>query len=293
MGRPIKSKYFGTVKGSGIGGEGISSTITVVSTGSDYSLGSVAVFSAPQVPTGTTATGDLTISAPGAGGITAVTLTSPGSGYSATATISITTASSVTKVSTGTNGESTIAVANTSGIFVGMTVTGDIALGASNAPKVIAIGTNEVTVSAAHDDSFTGVTLTFADLGSGFAAQTTLLSAVSDVIQCTAYIPAANGGSSAVTGDIQEQVASRKYRVLTAQGTGPCRLVTTSSLAVGQMFIGATDSNGSTYFVKKLTARRAVLVQRTMNGSFEFNTNEAAGWTLDEASTGVVKIDNR
>lgn len=136
--------------------------------------------------------------------------------------------------------------------------------------------------------SFTGTNMT--TIGSATA---TLSTTVLDVLQVTAYIPAANGGSSAVTGDIQEQVASKKYRVITAQGTGPCKLVTTSSLAAGEMFMKATDTNGSTYFVKKLTAHRAVLVQDTVNGSFAFDTNEAAGWSLDSASTGVVVIDNR
>lgn len=136
--------------------------------------------------------------------------------------------------------------------------------------------------------SFTGTNMT--TIGSATA---TLSTTVLDVIEVTAYIPVANGGSSAVTGDIQEQVASKKYRVRTAQGTGPCKLVTTSSLAAGEMYMMATDQNGSTYFVKKLTAHRAVLVQDTVSGSFEFDTNEAAGWTLGSASTGVVVIDNR
>ena len=218
MGRPIKSKYFGTSKGTGIGGEGVSlitlgtnpvstMTITVVIGSPNLSGGVQAVGSA--VKTGNT--------------VTSVSITTAGTGYTSVPSISF----------TGTN----------------MTTIGD--------------------------------------------ATATLTSSVLDVIECTAFIPVANGGSSAVTGDIQEQVASKKYRVLTAEGTGPCKLVTTSTLTAGQMYIGATDTNGSTYYVKKLTARRAVLVQNVVNGSFLFDTNEAAGWSLDAASTGVVVIDNR
>lgn len=215
MGRPIKSKYFGTQKGQGVGGEGVE--LVTIGTNPESTLTVTVVFSAPDLAGGTAAAG----SAVKTGNtVTSVTVTTAGSGY-------------------------------------------------LSAPTVTFTGTSMDVVGT---------------------ATATLTTSVLDVIACTAYVP---GGSSAVTGDIQEQVASKKYRVVTAQGTGACKLVTTSTLAEGQMFLGATDSNGSTYFVKKLTARRAVLVQRVVNGSFEFATNEAAGWTLDSAATGVVVIDNR
>lgn len=219
MGRPIKSKYFGTAKGTGTGGEGVA-TIAVNTTGTLYASSATLTvsFTAPQVPGGVAATAQATTN--GSGTITGVTLLTAGSGYTSTPTASLTA-------------------------------------------------------------STTGTTGTFA---------VTLTTSVSDVIACTAFIP---GGSSAVTGDIREQVASKKYRVTTAQGTGVCKLVTTASPTAGQMFIGATDANGSTYFVKKLTARRAVLVQRTVNGSFLFANNAAAGWSIDAASAGVVLLDNR
>ncbi len=140
------------------------------------------------------------------------------------------------------------------------------------------------TPTATLSTSTTGTTATFS---------VSLTSSVSDVITCTAFIPAANGGANALTGDIQEQVASKKYRVITSEGTGPCRLVTTSTLAAGQMFIRATDENGSTYLVRKLTARRAVLVQEVETGSFAFADGASAGWSIDAASAGVVLIENR
>jgi hypothetical protein len=140
------------------------------------------------------------------------------------------------------------------------------------------------TPTASVSTSTTGTTATFS---------VSLTSSVSDVISCTAFIPTVNGGSSAVTGDIQEQVASKKYRVVTAQGTGPCRLVTTSTLTAGQMFIRATDVNNSSYLVRKLTARRAVLVREATTATFAFADGSAAGWSLDAASAGVVLITNR
>lgn len=217
MGRPIKSKYFGTQKGQGVGGESVASVTLSTTSFAVSTLTVTVVFGAPNLAGGTLAAGTAVKTG---NTVTSVTITDPGSGY-------------------------------------------------TSAPSVTFTGTNMSSVGA---------------------ATAVLTSSVLDVIECTAYIP---GGSSAVSGDIQEQVASKKYRVVTADGTGPCKLVTTSTLAAGEMYIGATDSNGSTYFVKKLTARRAVLVQRTVNGSFEFADNTAAGWTLDSAATGVVLIDNR
>jgi hypothetical protein len=60
------------------------------------------------------------------------------------------------------------------------------------------------------------------------------------------------------------------------------------------MTILATDANTSTYYVRKLTARRAVLVQTTASvWGYAISSGAAAGWTLDTASAGVVVIDNR
>ena len=58
------------------------------------------------------------------------------------------------------------------------------------------------------------------------------------------------------------------------------------------MNIIASDTNGSTYFVKKLTARRAVLTQSTASGSFVFADGAAAGWTLGAAASGIVSVAN-
>ena len=220
MGRPIKSKYFGTRKGLGVGGEGIASVTLSTSSLAVSTLTITMSFAAPGIAGGTTALGTPVKTG---NTVTSVIITEPGSGY-------------------------------------------------LTAPAVTFTGTNMTTQGAAT------------------AVRTTT---VLDVIQCEAYVPTAAGGSSMVTGDIQEQVASKKYRVQTSQGTGTCRLVTTSSVVAGQMLIFASDTNGSTYFVKKLTSRRAVLVQSTASGSFLFDTNEAAGWTLDSASLGVVSIANR
>jgi hypothetical protein len=98
------------------------------------------------------------------------------------------------------------------------------------------------------------------------------------------------GGSNKL-GDIVKQVSSRRYKVKTADGTMVCELVTDGVAdAAGEMTITATDSAGGTYFVKKLTARRAVLVR---NNGTQFATGASVKWTFGAAVEGsVVTIAN-
>ena len=103
-----------------------------------------------------------------------------------------------------------------------------------------------------------------------------------------------------VTGDIVKQVSSRRYRVQTSQGTGVFKLVTTEAKAAGEMSIKATDSAGNTYFVAKLTARKAVLVPAanvhggtTTIGS-QFASGTTAKWTFGSAVVNTtVTIENQ
>jgi hypothetical protein len=222
MGRPIKSKYFGTQKGVGVGGETVSG-VTIATVNPPNSTGTITVaFSGPSIAGGTTATGTVVKTG---NTVTSVSISNAGSGY-------------------------------------------------LTAPTVTFTGTSHVAYHT--------------------SATSALTSSVSDVIRCVAFLPTANGGTAPVFGDIREQVASKKYRVQTSEGTGVCRLVTTSTIAAGQMTILATDANTSTYYVRKLTARRAVLVQTTASvWGYAISSGAAAGWTLDTASAGVVEIDNR
>jgi hypothetical protein len=168
----------------------------------------VVTFSAPQLPTGTTATGTVILFANGS--INAVGLTSAGTGYTTKPTLTFT--------------------------------------GANTTP---AVGT------------ITGGGLT---------------SAVTNVMAVTAFIPVANGGSSAVAGDIVAQKGTRRYRVVTAQGTGVCTLANSASTA-GKMTIIATDSKTSTYYVTKLNGTLVTLEQQTDNGGFDYATGAQAKWT--------------
>lgn len=123
------------------------------------------------------------------------------------------------------------------------------------------------------------------------AATSTLTSVVRNVIATTAWVPTANGGSSAVAGDIVKQVGARRYKVTTAQGTGKCKLVTTT-ITAGTMTIIATDSKNSTYYVKKLEERLVTLVQNTDGGSgFDYVTGAKAKWTLTESASAPTTGD--
>jgi hypothetical protein len=59
------------------------------------------------------------------------------------------------------------------------------------------------------------------------------------------------------------------------------------------MSIIATDANGSTYYVMKLTNRRALLTQKTVNGSFVYATDASAPWSFAAAAGLVVQIENQ
>jgi hypothetical protein len=130
--------------------------------------------------------------------------------------------------------------------------------------------------------------------GTGAAATSVLTSSYDNGLRINAYVP---GGSAGLLGDIMKQEASRRYLVKTADGKGQCKLVAvaTGSLAEGEMNLLAYDSNSpaSSYYVTKLTGRRAVLTQATDGGSgFEYATGVVAGWTLGSASAGVVSLAN-
>lgn len=211
MGRPIASRYFGNRNTDGVGGEGVA-TANVFVAGTGYFEANAAVaFSAPQITGGSTATGTLTLN--GSGNVTAVVITSAGSGYTSAPTALVT--------------------------------------GANTSPATV--------------------------------ANVTLTSSVSDAITASAYLAAADGGSSAVASDIVKQVGARRYKVQNAQGSGKVKLVTTAP-AAGEMRITATDSDAGTYYVKKLESRTVTLLPDT---GVQFVEDQQVVWTLDSAEENV------
>lgn len=176
-----------------------------------------------------------------------------------------------------------------------------------SAPQITGGAAATGTIVVDVDGAVTGITVVTA--GSGYTSaptvtittstgtQTTLtLTAVlttgaaarQNGIKCEAQIGA---GSEVTTGDIIKQAGSKRYKVQTSDGTAVCKLVTTAALGANEMSITATDSAGGTYFVKKLTARKAVLVP--INGT-QFATSLTAKWTFGSAIVdSVVTIANQ
>lgn len=298
MGRPIKKKFFGNLNnlrygnigtGSGVGGESVGLTVIVSNTGTHYSQGATMTFSAPQEPNATRATGTLSVAGVAAQGrVLGVAVTNQGNGYNSTATVSIVKPNSVTVLSTLTTTTSIISGITTTGIYVGMRLDGAPGMPANN--YVTAIGTGTVT-GTFNFTANTTTSVTFSDQGSGAQFITALTSGTQNAIDGVAYLLAKDGGSSAVEFDIVKQEASHRYLVKTSQGIGQCSLVAAAPTA-GQMTIIATDANGNTYYVTKLTARRCRVVQKTQHNSDAWLVADGAttGWTINGASGTIVSI---
>jgi hypothetical protein len=302
MGRPIKKRFFGnlnspftdipTSSNSGVGGEAVS-TITVSNSGTNYSAGTVVTIGAPNIAGGVPAT--ISYSRNSAGSLT-VTLLTGGTGYTSAPSLTVTKAATVAKAaSTGTAGATVIYVTNTNGIAVGMAVSGS---NVGTGSVVTTVGTGLVNVSATNADTI-NTTVTFTDAGASFASSTALTAATyENAIAFTSFLLAKDGGANAVAGgDIHKQESSRRYLVENSEGIGQVKLVATDALAAGEMNIIATDGAGSTYFVRKLTAKKAYLVNRTSTSTAvvsglvaQWTTDGSAGNTLITAATGTNEV---
>ena len=309
MGRPIKKKFFGNLNqgtsgnaDDGIGGEGVASV--VLNATGNYTTRPTFTFSAPQLPGGTTATGTITsegstVAPDGTlldgvnyvvgdlvtfAGVTGTVgrVATVGSGHGEIQTIDF--------VGTGTNrGSFTTLPTTKTGLAV--TVVGDTTGGAGST------GTGQ-TVAI----TFRASDVVITEAGSGYTSAPTstptqsvtftsvaLTSTQQNAINGVAYVA---GGSSAVVYDIIKQEASHRYLVKTAQGTSQCKLVAEAP-GVGEMTIIATDTEGCTYYVTKLTAHRATLTRKTSAGAgYQYATGDVAGWNITGAVTGFVSIAN-
>jgi hypothetical protein len=125
----------------------------------------------------------------------------------------------------------------------------------------------------------TGTTATFTV--TLFAASVT-----QNALAFTSYLT--TGSNAVASGDILKQQASRRYIVQNSEGRGQVRLVASDTLAAGEMNLIATDGSGATFYVTKLTARKATLVNRTST-STAVVTGATAGWTLG-AATGTNQV---
>ena len=326
MGRPINKKYFGNLNSpyddaqtggpTGAGGESVAS-LAITTTGTNYTSVPSMTIGAPQLPGGVTATISASTLkvvsvaiANGGGSYTTGTVVTLGDGatptgtstgtYTVPASFTIDTINTVTGAATAisltTAGNYSSLPTNEAGnpSSPGSTVADLYVLGgAGNNLRVnITWGLSSVTLGVG-GSGYTS-TPTVNDGGNGVVGVTMTTSQI-NALTVTAYIPAADGGTQALSADIMKQHGSRRYLVRTTEGQGLCILTAAASgsLTAGQMNLIATDSLNSTYYVTKLTSRRARLSQASDGGSgFEYATGDVAGWSLDSATTGIVSLAN-
>lgn len=319
MGRPIKARFFGNVNNeshksvngqSGIGGEGIASITNPVQLGS-FIVNSTAttvpalVIPAPAIPTGVQATAQVvwevesvtvtngtaghnyhtgtTATLTGLGGGVVVNIATVGSGQGEVQTINFT--------GTGTS-RGSFTTLPTAAITYQIVGSG-AGNGDGNNQTLVKYRVKQINVTNAGSGYDVIPALSFNNAsvsGTGPGAPTAVMQTIEkyQAIEGIAYI---STGSSAVVYDIIKQEGSHSYLVKTSQGIGRCKLATAAPTA-GQMTIIATDANGNTYYVRKLTAHKAVLVQKTQNGSnaWLYPSNTAAKWNVGSAASGVVSI---
>jgi len=319
MGRPLNKKYFGNrnIGGSGtgddygIGGEGVASV--VLNALGAYTTRPTITFSAPQLPTGVTATGTITSEVES---ITAVGGTQ--TGYTVGQLITVTGTNAVLRVATigGTGGDDALtfdftggsrgtfttlttgAQATTSnGAGAGLTVTLRFRAKAVVVTEAGSGYTSSPTASFTQSVTATSVTRTVTPADPITGSSTNQENA----IQLTAFIPLESqagwisgySGSSAVAGDIARQSGNGKFIARTEQGVGRVKLVgyvgSNVTPAAGEAIITATDYDGGSYYVTKISDRRCNIIGYTGSGFTTGETGINVPWTFN--GTSGTKVD--
>ena len=212
---------------------------------------------------------------------------------------------------------------------------GDYTAVASNA-SATTVTHGDLTASSATGctlDIWYGIkTITVSEKGSGYTgAETITFSATTDgsetratgtitLTQDTGLVGSATNQENAIiariwqddelrVADIVKQTAARRYVCITQSNpadpeysdkedeTVVGKLVAKVPSAPNEMSIRATDDNGNTYFVTKLTAHKARVIRDTNNNEEDwlFANGESARWTFGNAQAGdrkSVQIEN-
>jgi len=92
-------------------------------------------------------------------------------------------------------------------------------------------------------------------------------------IQFSANINASGG--SAKSGYATAQKGSKTFKITNADGTADCLLVAAAIAGNLQCQLTATDSDGDTYYVSKITSRYVTLVP---NDGVQFTSGQRALW---------------
>jgi hypothetical protein len=300
MGRPLNDRFFGnrnvgslsTTTDNGIGGEGLAAYTlgalgSVLVNSSGTNVQPTLVIPAPTLPGGVPATATVVWE------VESVTVTSTGTNYTDTLPTAVTftgLAGGVvgTLTAVGPGGNKGAVTINFSGGGANRGSFTTIPRAAATYEVCSAINVSGGGDNAQANIKFRVKSITTVEKGSGYAsvptlswanttAQGTMPAAPTVALttdsglqnpsqnpstyQANAIVIHANTTDAGTKiGDIQKQVGSRRYSVKTADGLGRVKLVASGSPAVGEAYIVATDSTSHTYYVTKLTARRATLV---------------------------------
>jgi hypothetical protein len=300
MGRPLNKKYFGnkntpftdfqglTAPDSGIGGRVASVTLGTLGS---YTTRPTVTFSASTLVGGVTATGTVTSEVE-----SVTTVGGTQTGYTVGQLVTVDGTDAVLRVATigGTGGDDALTFDFTGGsrgtfttLPTGAQTTTSNGAGAG-LTVVLAFRAKAVVIT----ESGVGY-VTAADAAPTFTESvtgTTVLSTATNsrAIKAFAYLT----GGSRLSADIIKQDNKIQYKVENATGVAVVQLVDSEANAAGEMDITAFDSDANEYWVKKLTARKAVLTRKS-SGSGQFASGTSVPWTFDAAVEDYsVKIDN-
>lgn len=309
MGRPLNKKYFGSLAASGIGGEGVAS-VTITGQGNYTSLPTVG-FSPPLLPGGVSAVGSVVME------LRTVAINNAGGSYTAGDVLVIGGGAVVGDTTAGTyTVQAEIVVDTVDGITGAITAFEVLSVRGSYTalPAKVAGGSNITNLSldggtgnnARVDVTWRVLSVTVTTAGSGyisvadalptFSAGTATATGVAVLTSTTEpaitpYAVTIDGGT-VLPADIIKQTGDNNYIMETTEGQTLCTLGTTDTPVFGGAYLLATDANGSTYYVTKLTAHLAVLTQKAMVGSYVWQTGDLAPWGLEAADNLVVQINN-
>jgi hypothetical protein len=332
MGRPLNKKYFGNRNiGTGsyegtslgnsvnyeddkIGGGFLASvsngTVGAIQINDTYKNFPTLDVAAPTIPGGVTATLAVTWE------IAAITVGGTNTGYTINQTGAAVTnlnglysQTSVDPVLTiNTNGSGNVSAINITsrGEFTeidgtGITTWGIEGAGGSNAQATVTFRVKSIAVTEKGSGYIGTPALSWSAVNGGTmpSAQSVTMgtdtgAAGSTTNQENAIVIRANTGDGPEIGDIIKQVSARRFKVRTDNGYGIVELEHGDSTPNnGKAMIIATDSDSSTYYVYKLTARKAVVYQKTTSGSYQFADGQAVQWTFGSPTEDYsVTIEN-
>lgn len=302
MGRPLNKKYFGNrnigsasvTTDDGIGG-GFVSGVTITTAGSYLGAAQPTVtFSAPDGVGGVTATGTTVME------VLSAVATAGGSNYSVGDVLTVTYSGQTATFTVATLSGNAVATVTplARGTFTATTTgaksTTVAPAGGTGCTLTITYRVKDITITE-QGSGYTDAADAAITFSGGTGAADAVLGTDSGVIgtvgnqeNSITMIGYLTGGS-AVQVDIIRQVSTNRYKVTDGTRTGIVQLQPSLANAAGECSIVATDAAGDTYYVTKLTARRAQLTQGT--GSV-FTTGKSVPWTFGTATSTVCKIAN-